>query len=298
MKVGFIGVGNIGRPMAGQIAAAGFELVVHDVRKDAAAPLVEGGATWADTPKAVAEQVDVVCTCLPGPPEMEEVTLGPRGIAEGIRAGSTYIDHTTNSPNLVRRVHAALSERQADMLDAPVSGGMEGARTRDLTILVGGDAVTFERIRPVLDAMGKNVMHVGEIGSGCVCKIAHNCASFVRQQALVECLTLGVKAGVEPTVLLEVFQKAALGRNFDLHVRLPATLFRGDFEPRFAMKVARKDMALAMELAESNGVPMGAARATEREMEEAMSRGWGDRDSSIFLSLQEEKAGVELRVGE
>ena len=121
MRVGFIGVGNIGRPMAGQIAAAGFDLTVHDLRREAAAPLVDGGAKWAESPKVVAELSDVVCTCLPGPAEMESVVLGEDGVAMGLRPGSVYIDHTTNSPTLVRRVHDLLSKKGIEMLDAPVS---------------------------------------------------------------------------------------------------------------------------------------------------------------------------------
>ena len=298
MRVGFIGVGNIGRPMAEQILKAGFPLVVHDIRKDAAASLIRHGASWADSPKEVAQQSDVVCTCLPGPPEMEEVFLGERGVAEGISADATYIDHTTNSPALVKKVHRVLSQKGAKMLDAPVSGGMEGAQTRDLTVLVGGDGDTLEAVRPVLDAMGKTVMHVGDIGAGCVCKLMHNCAVFSLEQAMLECLTVGVKAGVDPEVLVDVFQKCALGRNMGIHVRLPATLFRGDFEPRFAMKIAHKDMSLATELAREHGVPIRATEVTETAMSEAMSRGWGDKDSSVFLTLQEEQAGVEVRVSQ
>ena len=144
--------------------------------------------------------------------------------------------------------------------------------------------------------MAKTVMRVGPIGSGCVGKVMHNCAIFSLEQAMVECLTLGVKAGVEPAVMVEVFQKAALGRNMGLHVRLPATLFSGDFDARFALRVAYKDMSLATEMAGLHDVSMPVTEATERAMAEAMERGWADRDSSIFLTLQEERAGVQVRV--
>ena len=296
MRVGFIGVGNIGRPMAEQIAGAGFDLTVHDLRKEAAAPLVQAGAAWAQSPRAVAEQCDIVCTCLPGPPEMEAVVLGRDGIAEGLRPDAVYIDHTTNSPALVRQVYAGLEGKGIEMLDAPVSGGMEGAQTRDLTVLVGGDSQTFERCKPVLDAMAKTVLHVGDIGAGCVCKVTHNAASFIRSMALMECLTLGVKAGVEPDVLLDAFKRSALGSNMDIHVRLPATIFQGNFEPRFALKIANKDIGLAAELADQYDVPVQLVQACKDEMGEAMSRGLGDRDSSIALTLQEKRAGVEIRV--
>ena len=295
MRVGFIGLGNIGEPMARQIAAAGFDLTVHDRRREAADSLVERGAAWSDSPRRLAERSDVVCTCLPGPAEMESVVLGENGIAQGIRPGSVYVDHTTNSPSLVREVHDRLSEKGVEMLDAPVSGGMEGARTSDLTALVGGDAVTVERCRPVLDAMAKTVLHVGAIGAGSVCKLAHNCASFVRSMALMECLTLGVKAEVQVDVLIDAFKQCAVGTNMDLHVRLPATLFRGDFEPRFALNIAHKDITLATELAETLGVPVQLAQACHEEMTEAMDRGLGDLDSSVYLTLQEERAQVKVR---
>ena len=296
MKVGFIGVGNIGRPMAEQVLMAGFPLVVHDIRPDAARPLLEQGATWAASPREVAEATEVVLTCLPGPAEMEEVVLGPSGIAQDLGPESTYIDHTTNAPELVRRVHGLLSARGVEMLDAPVSGGMEGAKTRDLTMLVGGDAEVLSKRWAVLEAMAKTVIHVGGIGAGCVCKLAHNCAGFSVVMAMVECLTLGVKAGVDPATMVEVFQKCALGRNFEIQVRLPDTLFRGDFEPRFALQTALKDMTLATELAQASGVPMALAEVTKTDMSEAASRGWGERDSSVFATLQEERAGVRVRV--
>ena len=282
--------------MAAQIAAAGFSLTVHDISQEAAVTLVEAGAEWAESPRAVAEQCDVVCTCLPGPPEFQEVIYGADGVLEGIGAGSVLIDHTTNSPELVRETHRRLESAGVAMLDAPVSGGAEGARTRDLTMLVGGDNDTLDRCRPVLDAIAKTVMHVGDIGAGCVCKIAHNCAGFSLDMATVECLTMGVSAGVDPAVLVEVFQRCAIGRNFNLHTRLPDTLFSGDFEPRFALKTAMKDMRLATELAEHYGVPMNLTEVCQAEMEEAMTRGWEGLDSSAFLRLQEERSGVQLRL--
>ena len=197
MRVGFIGTGSIGQPMAGQVLAAGFSLVVHDINRSAATPLLEAGAEWGDSPKAVAQQCDIVCACLPGPPEFQQVVYGADGVLEGIAAGSALVDHTTNSPELVRDTHRRLERAGVAMLDAPVSGGAEGARTRDLTMLVGGNGDTLGRCKSVLDAVAKTVMHVGDIGAGCVCKIAHNCAGFSLDMATIECLTMGVRAGVE-----------------------------------------------------------------------------------------------------
>jgi 3-hydroxyisobutyrate dehydrogenase len=227
---------------------------------------------------------------------MEQVTLGPLGIVHGMRPGTLYIDHTTNSPLLVRRVHAALQARGVEMLDAPVSGGTEGAQTRDLLVMVGGDTAVFERARPILRALAERVRHVGPIGCGSVCKILHNCASFTLDLIMAECWTVGVKAGVAPETIVDVFQNAALGNMMSLKVRLPATYLRGNFDPRFALRLARKDLGLALELARAGETPMRLGALCEGEMIEAMGRGWADRDASIFLTLQEERAGVQVRV--
>lgn len=297
MRIGFIGTGNIGKPMANQLLNAGMNLLVHDVRQEAAQSLVDDGAVWVSSPKEVARLSEIVCTCLPGPLEMKDVVFGENGIADNLRDGSLYIDYTTNSSALVKRVHGVLADRGVDMLDAPVSGGMEGAETRDITMLVGGDAATFQRAKPILGAIAKTVIHVGGIGTGSICKVAHNSASFARSLALIECLTLGVKAGVDAGVMLEVFQKCALGNNFDLHVRMPSTIFRGDFSPRFALKTAFKDIRLAIELAEQFDVPTEVVSICEKEMALAMDKGLSDLDSSVFLTLQEARAGVEVRIG-
>src|ERR1700686_2551314 len=178
MKIGFIGVGNIGAPIAGQLLAAGHALVVHDLRRAAATALIDAGAQWSPSAGALAGECDVVATCLPGPAEMEAVCLGPSGIVAHLKPGALYIDHTTNAPDLVRRVHATLAEKGVAMLDAPVSGGMEGAQTRDLLVMAGGHPAAFERARPLLDAIAKRVMHTGGIGTGSIAKIMHNSATF------------------------------------------------------------------------------------------------------------------------
>lgn len=295
MKIGFIGVGNIGGPMAGQLLRAGHVLVVHDIRPEAAAPLLAEGAAWADSPRALAEDCAVIATCLPGPAEMEQVAYGPSGLVASMKRGSLYIDHTTNSPLLVRRVHSALQAKGVAMLDAPVSGGREGAQTRDLLVMVGGDRAVFERARPLLLALAERVLHVGGIGCGSICKIMHNCASFTLDLVMAECWTVGVKAGVAPETIVDVFRQAALGNMMSLKVRLPATYLRGNFEPRFALGLARKDLGLAVELARASGVPLRLGALCEQEMVDAMARGWADRDSSIFLTLQEERAQVRVR---
>ena len=298
MRIGFIGTGNIGTPMAGSILKAGYELVVHDIQEEKTRGLVDQGAGWAESPAEIAAQSDIICTCLPGPAEMEPVTLGPGGILEGAKPGSVYIDHTTNSPLLARRVHGVFAEKGIAMLDAPVSGGVEGARVRDLLVMVGGDEDTFQRCLPVLEAIGERVMHTGDIGAGCICKIMHNTATFCADLAMTECWTLAIKSGVPADTIVDVFRNGAIGRMSNLWGRLPDTFFRGDFEARFALKTAHKDLRLGEELAEAYDVSMPLAEICRDLYAQAMSRGWEDSDSSIVLTLQEERAGVQVRLGE
>ena len=227
---------------------------------------------------------------------MEQVCLGPRGIASHTKPGGLYIDHTTNSPLVVRRVYEALAAKDVVMLDAPVSGGMEGAQTRDLLVMAGGEPAAFERARPLLDAVAKRVIHTGGVGTGSIAKIMHNSASFTLDLVMAECWTTGVKAGIDAATIVKVFNEAALGQMMSLKVRLPATYLRGNFEPRFSLALAHKDLGLALELARATDAPMRLAAICEREMAEAVDRGWGDRDASIFLTLQEERAKVQVRL--
>jgi 3-hydroxyisobutyrate dehydrogenase len=193
-------------------------------------------------------------------------------------------------------MHDALAARGAAMLDAPASGGVEAAARGELTLIVGGDADTVARARPVLDLLAKSIIHVGPIGTASISKVLHNCAVFCSNLATVECLTAGIQAGVDAETLIQVFQQSGLSHNLDLQVAMPASLFRGRFSPpRFALKTARKDMHLATELARDHNVPMRLAELCELEMQEAVRRGWGELDNTVFLTLQEERAGAAVR---
>ncbi len=298
MKVGFIGLGIMGASMASNLIKAGHELVVHDIKRDAAAPHLKAGAVWADTPRQVAEATEVVLTSLPGPPEMESVALGENGLLSGMAKGKVYFDLTTNSPAVVRRVHAIFAEKGVHLLDAPVSGGPSGARTRKLALWVGGDEAVFLKYKSVLDAVGDQPVHVGPIGAGSVTKLVHNCAGYAIQTALAEVFTLGVKAGVEPLALWQAVRQGAGGRQrtFD---RLPHQFFRGKYDPpNFALRLAHKDVTLATELGREQGVPMRVANLALADLTEALNRGWGERDSRVAMSLQEERSGIQVRVEE
>ena len=297
MKIGFIGLGAMGRHMAANLQAAGHSLQVNDARREAAAPLLAGGAAWADGPAQAAGGAQVVFTSLPGPAEVEAVALGENGLLGAMQPGSVWFDLTTNAPAVVRRLSAQFAERGVRMLDAPVSGGPSGAQTRRLALWVGGDAAAFEQYLPVLHAIGDEPFYVGPIGAGSVAKLAHNCASFSVQAALAEVFTLGVKAGVEPLALLRALRQGAAGRK-RLFDRLAEQFLPGSYDPpAFALRLAHKDMSLATALAREHGVPMRIAEIAMRDMSEALERGWGGRDARIAMTLQEERAGVAVRVG-
>ena len=296
MKIGFIGLGTMGHSMASNLIKAGYELVVHDLRRESARPHCQAGAVWADTPQAVAEAAEVIFTSLPGPSEVEAVALGDRGLVAGLIAGKVYFDLTTNAPSLVRRIHKVFMERGSHMLDAPVSGGPQGAETRKLAIWVGGDEGIFTRYKPVLDAIGDQPYYVGPIGAGSIAKLVHNCAGYVIQTALAEVFTMGVKAGADPLSLWKAVRQGALGRSrtFD---RLVDQFLPAKFDPAaFTLRLAHKDVTLATSLGREHKVPMRLANITLDEMTEALNRGWGERDSRVAMLLQEERAGVEIRV--
>ena len=298
MKVGFIGLGTMGSSMAYNCLQGGNEMVVHDIRREAATRHLEAGAEWADTPREVAEASEIVFTSLPGPIEVEAVALGDDGTFQGLTEGKVYFDLSTSTPNLIRRIHEEGAARGIHVLDAPVSGGPEGARTRNLAIWVGGDKEVFDRCKPVLDSIGDKAYYVGPIGCGAVAKLVHNCAGYMIQCALAEVFTMGVKAGVEPMALWQAVRKGASGRRGPFE-GLAQHLLPGNFDPPdFALRLARKDVDLAVGVGREYDVPMKIATMALQELTEALNRGWGERDSRVAMLLQEERSGVEVRVDE
>ncbi|MPZ48081.1 MAG: NAD-binding protein [Dehalococcoidia bacterium] len=296
MKVGFIGLGTMGGGMALNLRKAGYDLVVHDLRREAGERHLAAGCEWADSARRVAEACDVVFTSLPGPAEVESVALGEGGLLAGMKRGSAWLDLSTNSPSLMRRLHAEFAARGIDVLDAPVSGGPSGANSGRLAIWAGGDASAFERHKPLLDAIGDQVKYIGPIGAGTVAKLVHNCAGYAIQTILAEVFTLGVKAGVDPIDLWDAVRQGAQGRRrtFD---RLADEFLPGKFDPpSFALRLAHKDVTLATQLGRELGVPMRLANLAREELTEAVNRGWGERDSRVAMLLQEERAGVEIAV--
>jgi 3-hydroxyisobutyrate dehydrogenase-like beta-hydroxyacid dehydrogenase len=296
MKVGFIGLGTMGGPMALNLIKAGHEVTVHDINKDAAKPQLDAGAAWADTPADLGRASEVVFTSLPGPVEMEAVTLGPNGLKEGLSPGDCYFDLTTNSPTLVRRVHAEFAKNGVHVFDAPVSGGPKGAQSGKMALWVGGDEAQFNENKAVLDDIGDRAMYVGPIGAGAIAKLVHNCSGYMMQTVFAEVFTMGVKAGLDPMALWLAVRQGAAGRRrtFD---NIPDHFLANKYDPpAFALRLAHKDVTLATELGKEMGVPMRIANLTLAEMTEALNRGWENRDSRSAMLLQSERAGVDIEV--
>jgi 3-hydroxyisobutyrate dehydrogenase len=295
MKLGFIGTGNMGNPMAANLIKAGHQLTVHDLRREAATNLLEMGADWADSPREAVAGNEAVLTSLPVPRDVEAVVLGENGTLEGAASGSVFFDLSTNSPTVIRRLHDACAERGVTLLDSPVSGGVYGAAAGTLAVMVGGDRAVFDRFEPVLGAIGSHVVYCGPIGNGAVCKICNNLMSMGTGVLLSEALTLGVKAGVDLATLADVITNSS-GGSTRLREKFPRYLFKGNFEPGFATALAAKDVRLATDLGREYGVPMDLSNLVDQRHVEAMFRGWGAEDSDAVARLQEEKAGVQLRL--
>jgi len=296
--VGFIGLGNMGSGMSMNIAKSGYKMIVHDLDRNAATPILEFGAEWADSPREIAEKCDVIFTSLPGPLEVEAVATGENGLFEGVSESSVWLDLSTSSPTLIRRLADTFGNKGTTVMDAPISGGVRGAQRGLLAVMVGGDRDTFDQLLPLLESFGDKVTYTGDIGAGSICKLMHNSIGYGMQMILSECLTLGVKAGVEAEALVECIRNGSVGRGNLLNVTLPETYFKGKFDPpNFALKLARKDVALALELGREYDVPMEAASHAYNELTTALNRGWGEQDSRIALLLQEERAGnIEVRL--
>jgi 3-hydroxyisobutyrate dehydrogenase len=284
MKIGFIGLGAMGRPMAANLERARHELQRYDVRP---------GEGQKGSVAEAARGCEILFTSLPGPAEVESVAAV---LGSSLERNTAWFDLSTNSPALVRRLHADFARREIHFLDAPVSGGPNGAQSGKLAIWVGGDEAVFRRFESVLRAIGDQPYYVGPIGAGTVAKLAHNAASFTIQAALAEVFTLGVKAGVEPLALFRALRQGATGRKrtFD---RLADHFLPGVYDPpAFTVRLAHKDMKLALELAAEQQVPMRVGNVALEELDEAMRRGWAERDCRVAMTLQEERAGVSVRV--
>ena len=292
LKVGYIGLGLMGKSIARNILKAGFPLFVHNRSHAAVDELVAEGATSASTPAVVAAQVDVVFTNLPDTPDVEKVVLGERGIIEGAHHGLIYVDNSTIKPASARMLAEKLSIKDTLALDAPVSGGDIGAKNGTLTIMVGGDASALEKVMPVFMAMGKTITHVGEAGAGQVAKAANQIMVAAQMVAMGELLVFAKKAGVDPKKVVDAI-KGGAAQCWTLDVK-PPRLFDGNRNPGFKAHMQLKDLKIILETAQEYDIPISGTVENTKLFQQMIDGGMGELDNSAVVGVIEKLAGVEI----
>ena len=291
--IGFIGLGNLGTAIAQNIQNAGYPMVVYDIREGATKPLLKEGSRLAGAPDEVASLSDVTFTSLPGPREVEDVTLGLHGVVNGIKEGGIYVDLSTSRPSLIRRIGEIFEEKSVMVIDAPVLTSPATAADRQVVVMPSGDREVYQKLRPLFDSFADTVVYQGPLGMGSTCKLVNNMITLAVRQVVAEGLTLGVKAGLDLDSLMEAGNRMVLGHQEE---GLRKTVFRGQFDPpSFRQALARKDIGLANELGRELSVPMPVANLVEQISIQIGNRGWGDMDTHVIYRLQEEMAGVEIR---
>ena len=292
LRVGYIGLGLMGKSIARNILKAGFPLVVHNRSRGAVEELVGEGALAASSPAEVAGQVDIVFTNLPDTPDVELVALGPGGVIEAARPGLVFVDNSTIQPAAARRIAAALAEVGALALDAPVSGGDIGARNATLAIMVGGPAQALETVLPVFQAMGKTITHVGESGAGQIAKACNQIMVAAQMTAMGELLIFAKKAGADPQKVVEAI-KGGAAQCWTLDVK-PPRLFSGNRAPGFKAYMQAKDLNIVMETARQYGAPLASAAVHAQLFNAMMQMGLGELDNSAVIAVVEALAGTQL----
>jgi 2-hydroxy-3-oxopropionate reductase len=295
LKVGYIGLGLMGKSIAGNILKAGFPVVVHNRSQAVVDELVKLGATRASSPAEVARQVDVVFTNLPDSPDVEKVALGKDGIIEGAHPGLIFVDNSTIKPASARLIAAKLAEQNVQALDAPVSGGDVGARNATLTIMVGGPAGALEIVRPIFEAMGKTITHIGDSGSGQIAKAANQIMVAAQMVAMAELLVFSQKAGADPQKVVEAIRGGA-AQCWTLDQK-PPRLFKGNRQPGFKSSMQAKDMNIVMDSAREFGVPLPSAAIHTQLYNAMVEMGLGTQDNSAILAILESLSGIKLQEG-
>ena len=291
--VGFIGLGIMGLPMAKNILKAGFPLVVNNRSKGPVEDLVKAGALSADSPKRVAEQSEVIITMLPDSPEVKEVILGMEGVMEGAKPGSIVIDMSSINPLMTQEIAEKLREKEVKMLDAPVSGGEAGAIQGTLAIMVGGEEKVFEDCLEIFKALGKNIVHVGEIGAGGFVKLVNQIIVALNIAAVGEAFCLGVKAGLNPQVIFQAIRGGLAGSQV-LETKAPKISER-NFKPGFKVKLHQKDLHNALSTARDLNVPLPLSSFIQQIFVSLMAEGRGEEDHSAIATFFEKMARVEIK---
>jgi len=292
-KIGFIGLGIMGRPMSKHLLNAGYELVVHDIVRESVADVVAAGAEEASSSKEVAEKSSIIITMVPDSPDVEAAALGPGGIIEGVSEGDIYVDMSTIAPSVAVAVGDAMAEKGVKCLDAPVSGGDVGAQNAALSIMVGGDDATFDTVKPIFDAMGKSVVLCGPLGAGQTVKACNQVLVAVTIAGVSEALTLGAKAGVDPLKIVQVLS-GGLARCGVLENR-GERMVNGDFDPGFRIRLHYKDLNIIMKTGNDYQAPLPVTAVVHELFNTAMGKDRGELDHSGLLTVLEDLAGIEAR---
>ncbi len=295
MRIGFIGLGKMGRPMVRNLLKAGYEVVVHNRSRPPVDQLAAEGAIPATSPVDVAQQVDIVMTSLPDPPTVRQVYLGPRGVAEAKKAGQLWVDTSTVDPETSRTIADAARAMGAAFLDAPVSGGPPGAEAATLTVMVGGDREAFDRALPVFEKLGKNIHYCGPSGSGTIVKLVNQLLVGINMAGVAEALVFAAKAGVDPAVAFEVI-KTSYGSSM-MWTRSTPLILQRDFTPRTPVSLLCKDLDLITRLAARISTRLLMGAQAEQVFQEAKALGFGDSDMAALVMPLERVAGVEVRPG-
>jgi 3-hydroxyisobutyrate dehydrogenase len=294
LRVGMIGLGAMGLPMARNVIKAGFPVTVWARRPESAETIRSEGAQWAESPAALAGSSDVVLLAVTNSPDVQELVAGEQGILEGAREGTVIVDMSTIAPSVSRSLAQLSKEHSVDFLDAPVSGGTQGAQAGTLAIMVGGEEEPFRRVRPVLEAMGKNVFHVGPSGAGEVIKLVNNILVGVIAAATAEAFVLGAKAGADVASMAQVVGVSA-GASWQLANQFPLRAFSGTFHPGFMTDLLQKDLDLALDLGAQTRAPLFLTALAKQLYGEAQAAGYGRDDYTSILRVLEAVAGVEVR---
>ena len=282
-RIGFIGLGIMGRPMAGHLVDAGYAVTVWNRTRTKMTALVERGAAAGESPRDVAARSDITITMVADTPDVLEVILGSEGVIHGVRRGSTVVDMSTISPAATREIAQTLSARGAEMLDAPVSGGEKGAIDAALSIMVGGKPEVFERVLPVFQKLGKAIVHLGEIGAGQVTKACNQLVLSLTLLGVAEALTLARKSGVDPAkVRAALLGGFAQSRVLELHGQ---RMLDQNFEPGFRTRLYHKDMGIVMETGRSAGMPLVGGALAAQLYQVAMNQGLGEKDYSVLARI-------------
>jgi 3-hydroxyisobutyrate dehydrogenase len=291
-SVGFIGVGNMGNPMAANVLKAGFTLTVFDLHAPAMENLVQAGAKRAVSAQEVVEQSEVVLTSLPASPDVEAAYLDPNGLIAHAKPGTVLIDLSSVFPSTPRKIEPRAKERGVHFLEAPVSGGVSGARAATLAIMVGGDPEVLERVKPMLKSIGPNIFHVGPVGAGNIVKAINNMLASVNSLAMMEGVAVGLKAGLDPMTVYEVV-KASSGGSKALE-RIPTAIVPRNFEPGFKVQLMNKDLETFNTIAKELHVPVSFANVAQRYQQTAIAAGLADMDTSVVMTIIERLAAIEV----